>query len=449
MSAAMNRPVKHFYEFGSFRLDMVEHRLLRDGRPVALKPKVFNLLLELVTNSGHILLKDELMRRVWPDTFVEEHNLAVGISTLRKALGGDQNDYQYIETVPRRGYRFVADVREVWDDPAALREDRAKRAATPSQVSSESHSIAVLPFKSIGTKGSEDVCLGLGMADALITRLGNLNQIIVRPTSVVRKFAEGSQDPVSAGNEVGVSAVLDGSIQRSGKSIRVTVQLVSIENGTTLWADKFDEKFTDIFAVEDSISEQVTTALTLTLTDKDRERLRKRYTENSEAYQAYLKGRFFLSKRNAKDMVRSSEYFEEAINKNPDYALAFAGLADYYLLAANYNLLSAKEAIPKSRNAVLKALELDETLAEAHSALAYLKLTEWDWAGAEQEFKRAINLNPNIVETRKSYAIYLRCLGRFDEALAVMKRAHELDPLSAGVNTTVGFTLHIGRRYDP
>jgi len=444
----MNSPVKHFYEFGSFRLDLVEQRLLRDGKPVALKPKVFNLLLELVNNSGHILLKEQLMKQVWPDTFVEEHNLAVSVSTLRKTLGGDQNDCQYIETVPRRGYRFIPVVRVVWDDPTAP-DTNHRNHATRSPLASAVHSIAVLPFRSIGLKAGEEAFLGLGMADALITRLGNLSQIVVRPTSVVRKFADGCQDPVTAGNELGVSAVLDGSIQKSGNSIRVTVQLVSIEDGTTLWADKFDEKFTDIFAVEDSISEQVTTALTLKITDKDRERLRKRYTENSEAYQAYLKGRFFLSKRTAEDIVRSTQYFKEAIRTDPGYALAYAGLADYYLIAANYDLVSTKEAISESRRAVLQALEIDETLAEAHASLAYLKFVhEWDWAGADREFSRAINLNPSVLETRQCYAIYLRCMRRFDESIAQIKQARELDPLSSNINTTLGSTLHFAGRYD-
>ena len=444
----MNRAAKHFYEFGSFRLDTAEHLLLQDGRPVPLKPKVFDLLLELVTNSSHVLTKDELMKQIWPDSFVEEHNLAVSISTLRKALGEDHSEQPFIETVPRRGYRFVAGVREVWDESADMRSGSNVRAHVKKEASVRAKSIAALPFKHIGAKAAEEEYLGLGLADALITRLSNLRQIVVRPTSAVRRY-DGEQDPVAAGRELRVSAVLDGSVQRFGKRIRVTVQLVSVHDGASLWAGKFDETFTNIFAVEDSISEHVATALMLKLTDKERKQLRKRYTENTEAYQAYLKGRYFLGKRTVESFGKSFGYFEQAISIDPEYALAYAGLADYYLLLMNFNVLPPQKAGPQAKEAALKALRFDDTLAEAHASLAYLKgIHEWDWAGAEREFERAIELNANDAIAHQFYSIYLRVLKRFDEAMAEAKKAQELDPLSLSINTSVGSLFYFARQYD-
>ena len=352
----MNRPAKHFYEFASFRVDAAERVLLCDGRAIPLKSKVFDLLIELISNSGHILMKEELMKQIWPDTFVEDHNLAVSISMLRKALA-DHNEHVYIETIPRRGYRFTADVREVWDGSPAITADEASRlqldldhCATVATVKS----IAVLPFRTIGARPSEEEYLGLGMADALITRISNLSQIVVRPTSSVRKYTGVEQDPAGADRELLVSSVLEGSIQRSGKRVRVTVQLVNVQDGATLWAEKFDETFTNIFAVEDSISEQVAEALTLKLTLKERRQLRKRYTENTEAYRAYLKGRYFLNKRTAVGFNKGIEYFKAAIAIDPQYALAYAGLAEYYQLLGNYNLVGPMEATSKAKEAILR-----------------------------------------------------------------------------------------------
>ena len=414
-----------------------------------LKPKVFDLLLLLAQNSGHVLEKDEVMREVWPGTFVEEGNLAVSISALRKALGEGHNEHPYIETVRQHGYRFITGVREVWDETARLRQKDGENFAAGVKPETGVKSIAVLPFKPIGTQACEEAYIGLGMADALITKLSNLRQITLRPTSAVRKYADGVQDPVAAGRELRVSSVLDGSIQRSGNGIRVTVQLVNVDDGASLWAEKFDETFTNIFTVEDSISERVARALTLKLTERERRQLRKRYTENTEAYQAYLKGCYFLSKRTEEGFSKSIEYFEQAIGIDPGYALAYAGLADYYQLLTSFNLLAPKEAVSKVKGAALKALELDDTLAEAHTSLAHLKaFHEWDWSDAEREFKRAIELSPNYPIAHQWYSIYLRVWGRFDESLAEIRKAQELDPLSPSINTSVGALFYFSRQYD-
>ena len=437
---------KRLYSFGPFQLDTGEQILLRDGRPLPLKPKVFDLLVVLVENSGHVVCKDELMKQVWADSFVEEGNLAVSICEIRKALGGSANGHTYIATVPRRGYRFVASVTEASQQREGL-------AVAPSSATSVSDAyggaskgaIAVLPFQSIGAAGSE--YLGLGMADALITKLSNLRRVTVRPTSSIRKYY-GSQDPVMAGKELSVEWVLDGSVRRSGKRIRVTVQLVNVGDGGLVWAERFDEKFTDIFAVEDSISEQVAKALGPKLTGEEKRLLGKRYTEDTEAYEAYLKGRYFLDKRTTEGCKKGIEYFEQAINIDPSYALAYAGLANCYLVFGGYKLLSTMEYNVRAERAILKALELDGELAEAHSSLGSLRTRQWDWSAAEKEYKNAIELNPNYAIAHVGYACFLGLIGRAGEAAVEIKRAHEIDPLSLQMNSIKGSLLYLARQYD-
>ena len=435
----MSESFRRQHEFGPFLLDVAEQILLRDGRPVSLKPKLFDLLLVLVENNGHVLDKNELMNEVWPDTFVEENNLTVSIFALRKVLGDHHNNHSYIETVPRRGYRFVAQVRT--DNVAAgSRTNGALRDARPYV-----RSIAVLPFKTLGLESSEEY-LGLGLADALITRLSNVKQVIVRPTSAVRDLA--GEDPLAAGRKLRVTAVLDGTIQRRDESVRVTVQLVSIRDRAALWAAKFDEKFTNIFAIEDSISEQVARALAVKLTAEEQAELAKRYTEKTLAYQAYLKGRYFIQKRTPEGFKKGIKYFERAIKADAGYALAYAGLAELYNLLANLELLPPREAAQKAKEAALKALEIDNELAEAHAALGYNRMIDWDWSSAEREFKLAIELNQNSAIGHRLYSVFLRGTGRFSEALAESKKAEEIDPTSTSCNGSVGASLYCARRYD-
>jgi DNA-binding winged helix-turn-helix (wHTH) protein/TolB-like protein/Flp pilus assembly protein TadD len=437
---------RRLYSFGPFQLDTGEQVLLRDGQPLPLKPKVFDLLVVLVENSGHVVCKDELMNQVWANSFVEEGNLAVSIFEIRKALGGSPNGHQYIETVPRRGYRFAACVTEASQQRDGL-------AVAPSSVTGGSDvyggaskgTIAVLPFKSIGASGSE--YLGLGMADALITKLSNLRQVTVRPTSSVRKY-NGSQDPVLAGKELSVEWVLDGSVQKSGKRIRVTVQLVNVDDGVLQWAEKFDEKFTDIFAVEDSISEQVAKALEPRLTGEEKRLLAKRYTENAEAYKAYLKGRFFFDKRTVEGCKKGIEYFEQAIKADSNYALAYTGLAQCYIVLGGYKLLPWQESNARTESAILNALELDGELAEAHASLGSLRIRQWDWLGAGKEFTRAIAINRNCASAHVWYALYLGLIGDLDEALVEIKGAQEIDPVSPITNSVSGTLLYLSRQYD-
>ena len=509
----MNRPAKRLYEFGPFRLDPAEHLLLRDGEPVPMRPKEFAVLLALVENHGHVLTKDELLKGVWPGQFVEEGNLNRHISSLRRALGESSGEPQYIETVPKVGYRFVAPVREVGDRSAdtVIERHTIARIVTEEEVEADGRvesaaafepkallttgekekgvgrrwrlalvavsvllawltlaltrpwsprrpqetktvaairSLAVLPFKPIGA-GEEDEYLGLGMADALITKLSNVRGINVRPTSAVRKYGAHDQDPAAAGRDLRVEAVVEGSVQRVGERIRVTVQLVSVRDGAPLWAEKFDEQFTDIFAVQDRISEQVARALTPSLSSAEKELLTKRYTESSEAHQLYLKGRFFWNKRTVEGLKKGIGYFNEAVEKDPSYALAYAGLADSYSLLGDYESLPPQQVYPQAKKAAERALELDEQLAEAHAALALIKAAyDWDWPGAESEYRRAIKLNPNYETAHQWYAEYLSGMGRHEEAIAEIRRAKEINPTSLIINAVEAWVLYYARDYD-
>ena len=503
---------QQFYEFGPFRLDTSERVLLRDGEPVTLTPKLFETLLVLVERSGRVVEKGELMEAVWPDAFVEESNLTSNVSLLRKALGEAESGKPYIETVPRRGYRFAAGVRAARGggelivsrhvrERVVTREEEeisdAKEPAAPAggplkaggaatiaaagsgrrvtrgvllsagallvmcaaaylwvrgrpgspATSAEVKTLAVLPFRLLGAAPGDEH-LGTGIADALITKFSNTRRIAVRPTSATRRYAEGEQGAAAAGRELGVEAVLEGTVQRAGERLRLTVQLVRTADGAPLWAEKFDAKFTDVFAVQDSISEQVAEALTLKLSGEERGLLAKRYTENVAAHEAYLKGRYFWNKRTREGDRKAAEYFEQAIRLDPSYALAYAGLADCYQILPPYGVVPP-DAVAKAKTAARKALELDETLAEAHASLAVIKHAyDWDFAGAEGEFKRALELNPNYALARLWYAQHLAHMGEREKSFAEARRAQELDPLSLVIWSESGWVYYIAGDYE-
>ncbi|HXJ92816.1 MAG TPA: tetratricopeptide repeat protein [Terriglobia bacterium] len=500
------------YEFGPFTLRPSEHRLLRDGRPVSLSPKAFDVLLLLVESAGGLVSKDDLAKKVWPSGFSEEANLTANIAALRKALGHRPDGQEYIETVPRLGYRFTP-----WSNqavtgfeldpnaPAALPTVEAveakrnrvnvtphrgrppvtstlgdflsrrkpsrkltlalvafvallavglwsqfRRRPEPSQVSAGTRSIAVLPFQSLSSSPDQEY-LGLGLPDALITQLGGLRQIVVRPTGSIRQYSPKGIDPLAAGRELKVDSVLVGSVQRSEDRIRVTVRLLRVADGAQLWADTFDEKFTDLFAVEDSISQQVSKALALQLSGQEQQQLAKRYTQNSDAHQLYLKGRYFWGKRTPAGVDESIHYFQQAIAADPQYALAYSGLADSYLLqgSSGYSQLRPQEAMQKAMAAAERALALDDTLAEAHTSLGYVKLIfAWDWQGAEQEFHRALELNPSDTTALHWYSHYLTAMGRHQESVAASKRALAINPVDLPLNEHLAWVYIMARQYD-
>lgn len=462
----------HVFEFGHFQLVESERQLLKDGQPVSLPPKVLDTLLLLVQNHGRLIDKQQLMTRLWPNSFVEEVNLNRSISSLRKALGESASSPVFIETVPKSGYRFVAPVTELTGEASLILEKytseritteeeeeiidslgpeaytitapsktslistlrlrsvaipaaaavvalaaliyfwttgRLDRGATPTTVKS----IAVLPFKDLGTQ-SDDDHLGLGIADVLITRLCNLKQVNVRPTSAVIKY-EQEQDLTAAGRTLGVDASLEGSIQRSGDQIRVTARLVRVSDQSTIWSGQFDEKARNIFAVQDAISRQVADSLALNLSAGESARLTKHYTEDADAYQLYVKGRYHWNKRNNEGMEQAQYYFRRATEKDPSFSLAYLGFADVVLTSWDS---------PEAQSAVQKAIELDGTLGEAHATMGFAEMFHrWKWREAEESFRRAIALSPGYGTAHQWYATLLAITGRVHEAKREMKRA--------------------------
>ena len=334
---------------------------------------------------------------------------------------------------------------------AALVSARLLRQGSTSMPQTEIKSLAVLPFKPLSTD-SRNESLEMGMAETLITKLGAIKQIVVRPMSAVRKYTDPHQDPVTAGRELQATAVLDGSIQKAGERVRVTVRLMNTGTGEAVWAEQFDADFTDIFEVQDSISERVTTALALELSAGERGRLTKRHTDNSEAYQLYLQGHYFFGRQTGDrgdNLMKSFEYYQRAIEKDPNFALAYIGMAQSYLALTGNTRAPAQEVIPKAVANMTKALELDPMLAEARNTLAEIKYQfEYDWQGAEKEFKRAIELNPTAARIHLAYGWFLMTAGRFEEARAEMEKAQELDPSSMGINRSRGRLLFFMRQYD-
>jgi DNA-binding winged helix-turn-helix (wHTH) protein/tetratricopeptide (TPR) repeat protein len=449
----VNAEAHRSFEFGPFHLDLSERLLLRNGKAVPLAPKVFDTLSILVENSGHILEKDELMTKLWPDTFVEESSLSQNIFQLRKVLAEDTPDLQYIETIPKRGYRFSADVTEIMRDDdvdASPYLTNARSLIKEDETSLTVKSLAVLPFKPLG-KEKADEYLGLGMADATIIKLSGLRQLIVLPTSTVIRYTGRRNNTLTLGRKLNVDAILDGTVQHADDRVRVTVQLICLESGKTIWSGKFDEHFTDIFAVQDSISEQVAGALALRITGTERKRLRKRHTENTEAYQMYLMGLFFWKKRTKDGLIKAVAYFQQAIKEDPSYALAYALLADSYFWIAYSEVDTAtrKERFEQSRSNALKALELDPFVAEAHAVLGTVKVKhDRDPAGAEKSFERAIALNPNCAMAHARYTLFLAAMGRLNESLQKVRRAQELDPVSPDANASLANVLYLARNYD-
>ncbi|MGI8788497.1 MAG: winged helix-turn-helix domain-containing protein [Pyrinomonadaceae bacterium] len=443
------------YEFGKFVLDPQERILFADGKPVHLADKVFDTLLVLIENNGRLLTKDEMMISIWEESFVEEGNLAKNISRLRKILNAD--GASLIETLPKRGYRFRADVRELDGETNLLvhRNLRVKVIQTvengsepdelklhSESVLNEIHSIAVLPFQPLDSRADDDI-FGLGLTDALITQLSRAGQIQVRPTSSILKYNVSQQNAISIGRELQVDAILEGRFQRYENKLRLTVQMLRAANGDSLWADGFNAEVEDIFTIQDLIAGRVIGALTKKLSGEAQARLNKRDTENVEAFQEYLRGRYFWNKRTADDLKEALKCFERAVEIDPLFALAHAGIADIYNQFPAYDELAPRDSFPKAKAAILRALELDETLAEAHASLGFTLLNyDWNWAGAEVSFQQAIKLNPNYATAHHWYGTFLLRQERFGEAIAALKNAQNLDPSSPVISTWLAEALN-------
>ncbi len=459
----MSTETQSSYRFEGFTLDLDRGCLLRDGQEVKLRPKSFELLKYLVPRSGRLVGRAELMQAIWPDTFVSDESLAQCLVEVRRAL--EDNSQRLVKTVPRRGYIFAPKLDE---GPAASPAGRRRRVALGVAAlllggagiaaviwrvfprAARPATVAVLPFRLLSHNGGDEAT-GLGMADAVITRLSNLRQTTVRPTSAVRRYLETGTDALAAGQQLQADWVVEGSLQRSGERLRVTVQLLSVRGGKPTWAETFDERFTDWFTVQDLISERVADALAVELTGEERKRLARRYTGDPETYQLYRRGRYHWNKRTGAGLRKALEHFQKTIDRDAQYAPGWAGLADSYSLLGSheYGELPPKEAFPKATAAARRALEIDEALSEAHAALAFIQFSyEWDWAGAEREFRRALQLQPGYAVAQQWYSCYSMAMGRAEASLAASLRGVELEPVDLALHAQLTWHWFSARQYD-
>jgi TolB-like protein/Tfp pilus assembly protein PilF len=426
--------------FGVFQLDPAERLLLRNKRQIPLAPKLFETLLFLVQNAGHLVKKEALMRSVWKDTFVEEGSLTHSISVLRKILNGRSAKDRYIETVPRHGYRFIARVQIL----------KTLSSHQPLQAPPALHSLAVLPLGNVSRNKNQDYFAD-GMTEALITELAQIVPLPVISRTSVLRYAKSRKPLTQIAEELNVDGIVEGTVFRFGKRLRITAQLLHAPTDRHLWASSYERDFRDVLNLQREVAEAIAREIGGQLTIP-RRRLRNVAPRHSaEAHEAYLKGRHWWNQRTEQGLSKSIEFYGEALSKDSSYALAYAGLADSYALLGSRRLggISPSEAMLKARESAKKALSLDETLAESHLSLAFVRFQfDWDWGGAEKEFRWAIDLNPNSAASHYRYAMYLATMSRTSEAASEMKRALELDPLSPIIFTAQGRLLHFERRYD-
>lgn len=493
---------RHLYEFGPFILDPEQRRLSRNESLIAVPPKGMDILIFLVQHRGEVVTKDNLIQNVWPNTFVEEANLSQNVFLLRKALGEKAQENRYIATVPGRGYRFVASVREVDAEAAASTEkevpaiDRAVEAqpdanpgpvlpdvslAPPSDRSShrtaitwsvfavgivillafaQRHhwlggsakaagvsSIAVLPLENLTGDSGQDYFAD-GMTDALITDLAQIGALRVISHTSVQQY-KGTRKPLpQIARELNVDAVVEGSVARSGNRVRVNAQLIQAVNDEHLWARAYEGDLNDVLTLQNNISRNIADEIQVRLMPGEQARLARRASVKPEAYEAYLKGRYFWSKRTADSLRTSIDYYQQAITADPQFAAAYAGLADTYSIIGS-DVMPASVASEKARTAAMKAVELDPSLAEGHAALALVRFYyDWNWNEAESECRHAIELNPNYATAHSWYSLYLSAMDRNAESFMEAQRARELDPLSASAGIRLAGAYRAMSQYD-
>jgi TolB-like protein/DNA-binding winged helix-turn-helix (wHTH) protein/Flp pilus assembly protein TadD len=484
------RKVPHRYEFGPYLLDPGEHALLRGAEIVPLTPKAFDLLLVLVERQGRLVEKDELLKVVWPDSFVEEANLSYTVSAIRKALGDGEEGQKYIATVPKRGYRFVAPVAisagqleaTAGLQPSGEREISAsggpldtgsrvrgafallnrhkifaatgavlllalgviglQRVFAPEQAID---SLAVLPFVNEGSDAASEY-LSDGLTETLINNLSQIPTLRVIARTTVFRYKGTGVDPAKAGNDLKVGAVVTGKILQRGDTLVIQAELVDVAHGAQLWGQQYNRKPADIFALQDEIALRISENLRLKLSGAEKNQLTKRHTADPQAYQLYLQGRYHWNKTTEAGLRKGMEFFRHAIEKDPGYALAYAGLAECYYLLFIYS--PPQEVLPEAMAYAKRALEIDDTLAEAHTTVGSLKdFYEGDPVGAEKEYRRAIQLNPGYPTVHQRYSLLLLERRRTEDSLDEIKRALELDPVSVSIQTSYGSRLYYMRRY--
>jgi TolB-like protein/DNA-binding winged helix-turn-helix (wHTH) protein/Flp pilus assembly protein TadD len=477
--------------FGVFEADLSSGELRKSGVRVKLHAQPFQVLSVLLQHPGELVTRQQLSKELWAeDTFVDsEQGLATAISKIREALGDSADNPRYVETLPRRGYRFIANVTEI-DTASGPRPELAASSLTVQaaelatrkrrpwasarnivvtavvvvavalaaiwlrrgapRASTGIRSIAVLPWDSLSGDASQDYFAD-GMTDELITELGQISSLRVISRTSVMRYKHAHESLPQIARELKVDAIVEGTILRSGDRVRITAQLIEASADRHLWAENYEGDLRDTLALQNKVARTVAEKIRINLTPREKTVLTNAPVVNPGAYEAYLKGRYFWNKRTAESLGKAKEYFADATTKDPTYARAYSGLADTYALLGDweYAAMPAREALPKAKAAAMKALELDNALGEAHISLAFLSDGfDWDWDSADREFRRGIELNPSYATGHHWYAWHLILRGRNTEAITEMRKAQNLDPLSLIINADLAELLLIAHSYD-
>jgi len=428
-------PDRCFYEFGPFRLDPSGRVLFRGAQAVPLPPKAGDVLVLLLQRAGDVVAKDELLKQVWHDAFVEDGSLTRTISVLRGILGAGRNGQQYIATVSRRGYRFAAPVTQAGPQP---------RASIPGKLM-----LAVLPFENLSEERTQEY-FNDGLTEEMITQLSRLNPerlgVIARTSAMKYKGTKKSIKEIGA--ELGVAYVLEGSVRRALGRVRIAAQLIQVRDETHLWAQTYERSLIDILKLQSEVARAIAREIRVKLTAREERRLAASRAVSPQAYEAYLKGRHLWNRRTEDGMRKSIAHYEQAIRLYPQYAMAYAGVADSYVMLACRGMVPAKDTFRKAKEAARKAIDLDSELGEAHGSLAHVRLHDWDWEGLEADFERALDLNPAQAIVYYWYGEFLMSRGRPEEAIAVTQKAQQTDPLSPVIGSSLAMILYLARRYD-
>ena len=472
--------------FADFEVDVRAGELRRNGEKIKLGERPLQILAALLEHPGEVVTREELQQKLWSvDTFVDfEHSINTAVLRLREALGDNAENPHYIETLPRHGYRFIypvdvgaglvpaqagrpqgAPLRRRWIvaatagaavaiaavlltlNVAGLRDRVLRPLGGVGEPPLQIHSIAVLPLENL-SHDPEQEYFADGMTEELITNLGKISALRVISRTSVMQFKGTKKSLPEIARQLNVDALVDGTVMRSGDRVRITANLLHASTDRHLWAESYERDLKDVLAMQDEVAKAIASQIKITLTPREQTRLAHVQSVNPGAHLAYLRGRHSLEQYTQEDLTKALGYFQEAIEIDPSYAPAYAGLADAYYGFSNL-YMSPSVAIPKVKAAALQALALDEALAEAHVSLAITKLTyDYDYPGAETELRRAIELNPNCASAYLWYGWFLTVLGRFEEAKVKLARAQELDPLSLNIKIYVILPIYFARRYD-
>ena len=492
--------------FGIFEVDLNASELRKHGLRLKLPEQPFQILAMLLERPGEIITRDELRNRLWQtDTFVDfDHGLNNAVMRLREVLGDSSDSPRFVETIPRRGYRFIAHVDEVFPSspaPAAHEPEASPITGAPLVVqvqappapplgsyltsgrrvvlliaalfgillaaavavrywsagkdsgavaAKQTTSLVVLPLENLSGDQEQDYFAD-GMTDELIANLAKIRSLRVISRSTAMAYKHTRKPLSEIANELHVDAVVEGTVLRANNRVRITAELVQVSTDHHLWADTYESQIGDILALQNRVSSAIVNEIRINLSAQDRERLARTPAIAPEAYENYLKGRFYWNKRTDENLNKAIAYFSQATAQDSHYALAYAGLSDCYAIVGStiFGSMPVSEAAPKAREAASRALEIDPTLAEAETPLATLKFNyDWDWAGAEDGFQHAIQFNPSYATAYQRYSLFLMAMGRFEDGFHQINKARELDPLSISINFSLGWRLYLARQYD-